>query len=351
MKIFEKIKINIRNGKIRQIRFCDIPIIEYGIENNKKIRPYLVFFHKRKINRQKSVFYLKINRDEEYTYLSLQHWLDTIALKKHDFFILCDNQKLERNVLRKIVFADSNIKFIRSMRNAKLQKIVEKIATKWWSKATFAHLTTFFHARKNSITNFWNIDADDTMFVLDTKDIDNVLTNVEDYSVQNGIRAISLDMWHSRTRMKHWSFGITYINNFYEVYDICEELADSSWQKNYTECEIAFNLDWFFTYLKEFKHYRIESFYVSNCLFIHWGNFLINPIGSNVCYWQDGYLNYPILIYIYNDEVLGRIPIALDCKEFHSNAALGLMSNKLLFKHVSNIKFFPQELKRLHNIK
>ena len=118
-----------------------------------------------------------------------------------------------------------------------------------------SHLTTFYHAKQNNIKEFWNIDADDTMFALEPEDIMSILQNVENYSKTNNIDAMSLDMWHSRTRQRHWSFGITYINNFSEIFNILDSLTNTDWQNNYKDCDVAFNLDWFFTYLKDEKKY------------------------------------------------------------------------------------------------
>lgn len=351
MKFFEKIKIKIKSGKLRQVRVFDIPVIEYGKVNNEIIKPRLILFKKFNINKSKPIFYLKINRNEEYTYLCLQHWIDSLGSSNNDFFILCDKPKLEREVLKRIIFPNANIKFIKSFKNKKLKQYVQKIATKWWPKATFAHLTTFFHAKQNNITEFWNIDADDTMFALEPIDISNMLQNVENYTKSNDIKVISLDMWHSRTREKHWSFGITYVNNFAELFNILNNLTNTEWQNYYKNYDIAFNLDWFFTYLKNKEHYKIESFYFESCYFIHWGNFLINTIGSNICFWHNKFLTFPILKNIYNDNFLGNIPIAENCIKFDLDKKCITDFGKFADKYISNIKFFPPELQKLHNIK
>ncbi len=349
MKFFVLLRINIKNGKLKQIRVFEIPILEYGIKNQKKIRPRCPLFYQFKFDNKKPVFYLKINRDTDYTYLCLQHWIDTLDYLDRDFYILCDRQKLEKNVLRKITFYNTNIKFIKSCKNSALKKIVDKIATKWWFNATFAHLTTFFHARQNKINKFWNIDADDTMFALEPQEIGNLLKNVEKYAAKEDIKTLSLDMWHSRTRKKHWSFGITYNNNFLEIFDIFNSLKNSSWQKFYEKYDIAFNLDWFFTYLKDKMKYKIESFYVENCYFIHWGNFIINPIGSSICHWHAGILAFPVLSEIYKDNDLGKIPVANDCIKFEINKTCDF--GDFVYKYLSNIKHFPKELQNLHRVK
>lgn len=189
------------------------------------------------------------------------------------------------------------------------------------------------------------------MFALEPKDIMSILQNVENYSKANNIYAMSLDMWYSRTLQRHWSFGITYINNFSEIFDILENLTNSDWQNNYKDCEAAFNLDWFFTYLKDKKNYKIESFYIENCYFIHWGNFLINAIGSSICFWQNGFFNSVILKDIYKNKSLGIIPIADDCIKFCLENNNSGCFEKFANKYISNINSLAPELKQLHNVK
>lgn len=53
MKFFEKIKIKIKSGKLRQVRVFDIPVIEYGKVNNEIIKPRLILFKKFNINKSK----------------------------------------------------------------------------------------------------------------------------------------------------------------------------------------------------------------------------------------------------------------------------------------------------------
>ena len=351
MNIIDRIIVKVKKGKFRQIRVLGILVFEYYKENNKVVNLQMSLFKKCHVEKSKPVFYLKINRNTDYTFLCLQHWIDVLSVSNRDFFILCDNLQLEKEVLRKVIFPNSNIKFIGSCKNSRLKKYVKKIATKWWPKATFAHLTTFYHAKQNNIKEFWNIDADDTMFALEPEDIRSILQNVENYSKTNNIDAISLDMWHSRTRQRHWSFGITYINNFSEIFNILDSLTNTDWQNNYKDCDVAFNLDWFFTYLKDEKKYKIESFYIENCYFIHWGNFLINAIGSSICFWQNGYLNFVILKDIYKDNSLGMVPIADDCIKFSLENNNYSCFEKFANKYISNLKYFPPELKKLHNIK
>lgn len=318
MKIFEKIKINLKNGKSRLIKIMGIPIIQYDKIDNKKTY-YLPLLRKENIKKEKPIFYLKINRQEDYTFICLQHWIDVVSEMNNDYFILCDNEILKRNVYKKIIFPNSNIKFIKSNRGKYLQKLVKNIATKFWKKATFAHLTTFYHAKKNSFQNFWNIDADDTLFCMNIKTLVNHLKDIEKYADSNNIASFSLDMHRSRTNGIHWSFGITYTKMNIDWFKILEDNKDTSWQENYEKFDYEFNLDWFFTYLRDTKNIKNETFYINNSSFIHWGNFITNIIGSGIFRWQNNRLKFPIIQNIIYDEYFGNIPICKDCIKFEGN--------------------------------
>lgn len=318
MKFFEKVKTNLRNGKLRQIRILGFPILQYYRENSKETNYRIPFLCKKLINKTKPVFYLKINRQDAYSFLCLQHWIDTIESIGADYFILCDKEKLERDVLKRIIFPNTNIKFLKSCRNKKLKMIVDKIATKFWIKATYAHLTTFYHAQKNNISSFWNIDADDTLFCMEPQILANYLKKIEQYAETKDFGSFSLDMHRSRTLGRHWSFGITYTRMNTDWFSILNNNPDSSWQKHYEKYDYEFNLDWFFTYLKDFKNIKNETFYIDNSYFIHWGNFLTNVIGSGVFNWKNNRLYFPIILSVLNDKYFGNIQIADDCHKFDS---------------------------------
>lgn len=343
MKFYKKIEVNLLLGRLFRFYLLGLPLFQVEVRTDGKMNFSLPLFQKKSIDKSKPVFYLKINRDEEYTFLCLQHWINTLNALGNDFIIICDKPELELKVLRRIRFASSNIKFINSCKNSFLKSFVKIVATKWWKKATFAHLTTFYHAQKHSITKFWNIDADDTMFALEPEEIATMLRRVEDYANSVNIKTISLDMWRSRTDKNHWSFGITYVNNFKEIFDTLKNIKTADWQKNYTHLALAFNLDWFFTYLKDNNLFKIETFYFENTSFIHWGSFLINTIESNICTWKGNKLSYPVLLNIYNDKTHGQIPIADDCIKFELDNGVESNFYKFAYKYI-----YPANNVQLH---
>lgn len=266
------------------------------------------------------IIYLKINRKADYTINCIQHWVNIAYNLKSDFYFICDNKQLEYDVLNRVVFPDINVKFLRSERKA-LKTVCETVSTGKWINVASAQLTTFYHANKNGIKRFWAIDADDTSFCMNDSVCASALKTVSEYTNQKEISIISLDMWHSRTSGKHWSWGIAYINDNVNLLDICCSNQDLSW---ISSGEYPFrlgngetNTDWFFTYLKFVKKVKIETFYIENTWFIHWGNFLKFPgMVAAVYHWKNNKLSYPIYRFVHLNDRFGYIDIAADSIKF-----------------------------------
>ena len=117
-------------------------------------------------------------------------------------------------------------------------------------------------------------------------------------------------MHTSRTHGKHWSFGICYINNvnknWFKIYNNNKNIE---WRNNYLTYDWQFNLDWFFTYLRDEKIAKIKSFYVDNIQFIHFGDFLWNTIDSGVYHFKNNRISFPMLLNVFGTEKFGDIPI------------------------------------------
>lgn len=311
MKLFEKIKIRLKNGKSTQFRICDIPVLQISEAKGKK-KIILPFFNKHEINKNTPVFYLKVNSQADYLFLCLQHWIKVIDSIGADYYILCDNKKIERNILKKIIFPNSNIKFIKSNKSSYLKKIVKTIASPFWVNATYANLTTFLHAKQNGITSFWNIDADDTLFCISPEKNAILLNKVKEYAEKNNIDAFSFDMHMSRTKGKHWSFGITYTRTAINWFEIFNKNKDTSWRNNYLDFDTNFNLDWFFTHLRNSKIAKCETFYVENVRFIHQGDLINNPIYAWIGEYKNNKILFPILLHLYGSKKYGEIEIFKD---------------------------------------
>lgn len=349
MKIFEKIKIKSLAGKSRLYRFCGIDIFKRDVVNGKT-KIYFPYIQKNIKKENKVVFYLKVNRNDNYTFINLQHWLEIIYELGADFYIICDNDKLQNKILKNLVFKDSDIKFLKSCKNRKLKKCIKNIATKCWKKAAFAHLTSFYHAKINGFEEFWNIDADDTMLCMSPQICASAFTHIQDYAREKDISVFSLDMWRSRTKGKHWSFGAAFVRQNVDYLDMLEQNTDFSWKDSYKNYDINWNVDWFFTYLKDFKKFSIETFYIENCMFFHCGDMIFNVIGSGVYFWHDGVLTFPVLKEIYGNNELGELPIFYDCIKFDIGITMESCQDYAL-KNLTFLKYFPKNLKNLHCIK
>ena len=296
MKLFEKIKLKISNTKCRQIWFKNILLCEYNIKNKNskksfslKMFPALTNLksYSRDLNNQR-IIYLKINRLDMATFDCLQYWINTTNILNADFYIICDNLKLRKEVLKKICFLNKNIKFLKSKKNNYLTNIVKLFATPIWEKAAYAHLTTFWHAQKNGYNSFWNIDADDTMFLIPPKILAKKMVEIENYANKFEIDNFSLDMHTSKSYNRLWSFGVTYTRNEKNYFKIFEKYNSLDWRNE--ECfkiDKQFNIDRYFTYLRNKNITNNKIFYFDNTYFIHFGHFFIRPDHFGIYYWAN----------------------------------------------------------------
>ena len=260
--------------------------------------------------------YLKINRQEKYTYRNLKCWLDILSFfPEYRVYLLCDNQALIEQVKTEIDIEWDKIEVIQSCRdNERLKYIVQNVANEHWQNAGYAHLTTFLHAKENQFDAFWNIDADDTVFCLPAEQTAQILRNVEKYSeADDEFGAIGLDMWVTFTKALHWSLGITYINGNVEWIKIMmDHCQDTKFKENYIKKIQPQNVDGYLSYLKDFvmDNGEFKTFYVDGLRFIHYADdFFKRPLSSGMFYWKDGYMILPILYYCFDDKVCGKIKI------------------------------------------
>ena len=314
--LFEKIKFNTEQESVTQIKLFNLSILEYYKRHNEKKKHYSLFpvFKKRKSYsynpKNEYLFYLKLNSSDNCSFSCLQHWINIIGWIGGDFYIICDKEDLECEVYERIHFNNKNIKFIKSVYKP-IEHIVKNMSTKFWTKATYAHLTAFYHAKSLGVDKFWNIDADDTMFLVEAPRAAEILKKVQTYAQENNITAFSMDMHTSRTHGKHWSFGITYINAKIDWFAIFNAETTPEWMNKYLgKYDWEFNLDWYFTYLRDYKEFKNKTFYVENMHFMHYGDFMLNPISWGISQWKNGRVFYPILKGVFNQDELADIPIS-----------------------------------------
>ncbi len=255
------------------------------------------------------VYYLKINRKEEYTFPNLQKWMDVISsIPESKIYIICDELGLE-DAVRNRVSHDQEIEFIESERtDPEVQSIIKGFSNERWENAGYAHITTFYHARQNGFDRFWNIDADDTFICLPHGRVVELLTNVEKKAVTDQIPLLSLDMWYSKSCVKHWTFGISFTDNSLDWFSI---MRDHLKDENYLGGAYPPNMDGYFSYLRGLTgDLRIDSFYAENLRFLHYSNdFFRRPWASGFYHWKDGKLSFPILRDCFGIDNLGTVVI------------------------------------------
>ncbi len=254
------------------------------------------------------VFYLKINRKEEYTFSNLQKWLDVISgLHEHKVFIVCDDDVLEDAVKNRISY-DGRLEYMKSERSdPEVCNIVKGFANERWENAGYAHMTTFYHAKRNGYRYFWNIDADDTFFCLSVERIRELLQVAEKMVIDDNLSLLSLDMWYTKSCVGHWTFGISYTDNSVNWFDV---MTDHVKDVKFKESGFPPNMDGYFTYLRGLNDLKIETFYAENLRFLHYSNdFFRRPWASGFYHWSDGRLAFPILRDCFGIDNLGIVNI------------------------------------------
>lgn len=292
----------------------NIPLAEFSYNKETKALKLLKILPDKisHVDVNRPTFYLKVNCMEDYTYINLQHWIDIAHASSSNFYIICDKKNLEKNIYKKITFHDTNINIISSCKNLYMKLFVNKISGKIWKNAAYAHITTFYHAEKNHIKTFWNIDADDTTILLDSKKAAELLKRAEDYADTNGINVFSLDMHVSKTHGKTWTLGVSYVHNEQSWLKIFSSIKNKSWVSHFKGMikKRHASADSFITYLGETSDcVKIGTFYNDNLYFIHWKTLF----GFTVYCWQNGYHKFPLLADIADEKDLGCVPISDKC--------------------------------------
>lgn len=256
------------------------------------------------------VVYLKANKDEYYSLQCIQKWLDVVNGGGYDYYFVCDNKLLESKILRKCIFTDGNIKFLRSKRH-KLKRTAQHLYTGIWEYATYAHLTPFWHAKKHGTKCHWDIDADDTLFMAPAQLVTEALGKVERIAEADSLSAATLDMWYSKLLSRHWTFGVAYIRDTVDYLGVFANQKSDDWV-SCMSIESMYNIDWYMTYLKEHRGFKHGVFYIDSCYFVHWGRLLLDPKNAWVSCWHDGKIHLPILDFLKRPD-FATFDIGKDC--------------------------------------
>ena len=221
----------------------------------------------------KSIFYLKINKSSDQAVMCFFHWVDICEMLDADFYVVCDDEELKKQLLK---IYDSNrhsetFKFISSYRD-ELSGVCSKIIRDSMRKNIgYALLTPFIHAKKNGFEKIWNIDADDTVMFAHPQICAEILSTAERYAEERQIDCFSFDMWYSQFRFNnilHWSFGIVFVNMAVDYIKTIEAGKDIAEKIEYAPIT-SWNIDSFFSFLKEQGLLRCETFYCENLWFEH----------------------------------------------------------------------------------
>lgn len=136
---------------------------------------------------------------------------------------------------------------------------------------------------------------------------------VEDYAERKNVHIMSLDIWTTRLRGQHWSFGITYVNNTVDWYHIIRNHYHDEELKSHQ----VRNEDGYFSCLKLCTDLKIETYYFENLKFIHYSDdFFKRPDASGIFHWKEGYLILSIRRYCLGIESLGKLHVGKDLIKF-----------------------------------
>lgn len=316
--MFEKIKIQLRTGNLLQYRIFNIPLFEiekFSLQSKFKI--HFCFFKNKKPHKNKPLFYLKFNATNWCNYIILQKWIDIVTEMDADYYILCDKKFACREMLNRIIFPNSDIKFLKSDKKHYKQE-VKRICSKYWSNAGFSHLTTFFHAQKNNIEKFWNIDADDMIMFETPKTVAKCLSEITSYAIKEDYDMFGYD--HLYSLYNHWTFGVTYIKNNSKVINQIKQTKIKNWESKYkdkvkiNDC----NIDWFCTYLKDTNKLKLGCFSIENMYYSHLGT----PFWLLKSFYivKDKTIIYPLhKLFVVNDKEGSEKKVNNDVKIFDFN--------------------------------
>ena len=291
--LHEKISLKLtdqQKGVVK--RMCGKTIAKYLIIDGREIK-----YTEKDIDSYNDVLYLKVDRISRYSIMCIQHWVKVCDELGGKIFILCDNRKLERKILKEIEFSNMDFSIIKSNRK-ELKYLGKFMYSYYWKNVAYAHLTPFYLSQKYKVNKFWAIDADDTTILAEPKIIAEYLKNVEKRAIEDKISAFSLDMWRSRLPYDIWTFGIAFLydtNNFMKIF---ENTKSRDWMIEYgtkrgINLNVA-NIDNYLAYLGDTGQLNTKTYYLKDVEFIHWDDVLEDRICSQLYYWNNNKLHLPI---------------------------------------------------------
>lgn len=336
MSLLNKISINTKKCKIREIYFLNCKLYEYiKIDRyNKaldKFKTYKFYsfggFHKPKNNQR--IFYLKVHRVHRTSFDCIRQWLD-IAEKMNAFvFFVCDNPDMELKI-KQMILPNRHFTFIKSDRKTlkgEIKKILHKVERQaLWERIAYSMITPFLHANENNYAISYNIDADDILLCAEPKKLAEAFVNAENYALKNQIDLLNFDMFYSKSYAVHWSFGVVICTNAQNCLNAIK--TNTAWRKNrkliekYNICWIEkfnFNVDWFFTFLRDTRQLNMKTFYIDKVLVAHMPDIILEHGWAFMLQWKNNCINFPILSDLYKRAIWDSMPIPSDCIKIDVN--------------------------------
>ncbi len=310
--------VKTKRYKIKRFILFGITIFEkIKISRHNKVTKYFYFLPKYKPKKNQRIFYLKVHKVHMTSYECIKQWVD-IANKMNAFiYFVCDNPEMKSGIFTNVIFKKRNFDFIKSDRKT-LKEYFKKVLiaeTKKWERVGFSILTPFTHASKYKHDITYNIDADDIMILNNTEQTAQALYKAEKYALDNNYDVINFDLYVSKTFGVHWTFGIVICLNP----DNCIEAIKNNCQsekyyKDYYLNKIGYNIDWFFSFLRDENILKIGTFYIENAMAVHMPDIMLRPSWAILMQFKNGYIHYPILETIYKETAFNKkkiIPSAI----------------------------------------
>ena len=327
MRIIKKLRINFCNGDVvRRFYIFGKPVIEYKKTGHKR---KWQLYHMPKPYKGQRVFYLKINRIHQTSFDCIQQWMDIVEKMDGFCYFVCDNKQMEYNVFtkpcwfhnKKFAFIPSDRKTLRS----ELKRILHNVEReKLWRRIASSMMTPFIHAAKHNYTRSYNIDADDIMLLAKSDALAKAFIKAEEYAEQHDLDCFNLDMFVSKTFGVHWSFGVVYVRKPQKCIGMV--VKNTNWRENTTLIEqykcvylkhFNFNVDWLFTFLRDTKQLNLKTFYIENAMVVHMPDIAISRHWAFMFQWRNNNINFPILRYLYADEIWQTLPIYKECVQIN----------------------------------
>lgn len=318
------IEIRIIHIRIREIiRFYILgkPILQcIQIFKRNKKRLLISFVKPKRPREGQRIFYLKVNRETDTAYNSIQQWVD-IAKEMNSFiYFVCDNERFRKHIYNIIKFHNDNFRFIESDRKTlkpEISKLFHNTQNyKHWQRVAYSMFTPFLDAAKNNYAITYNIDGDDLILCAPPEKISEALKTAEEYAINNNLDLFNLDLFVSRTYGTHWSFGVVICTNPDKCLNVIRK--NISWRNN-TEMikkykliylnKYNFNADWLFTFLRDTEQLNVQTFYIENLYITHEPDKLIRPGWSYIMQYKQDKIIYPFSELIYKNKSQSSIPI------------------------------------------